>query len=236
MSAGRLVALAGLLLLLVGCVEVDQVLKLRDDGSVLLRWRLGLVTALARGPWGKSDEERLAEWQALVPDDAAALVRATVEHGPERTWLVLDADLPDVETYTRFRAAFIERYEAENDRNPMLYPPELRQSGRIVRLAVDVPPREGTPAPGSPAAARSTWRLRFESAWPVAAHDAHRVDPGGALVWELPVAAVLYDGVIASARVEQPGGPGWLWLAALAGIAALVMVGVAGVQMFRKRD
>jgi hypothetical protein len=224
----RLLALAGVLWLLVGCVEVDQRLDLRADGSIALEWRLGLFAALARGPWAKPDDVRAKEFAAMVPDGARDLVRTRVDTDPERIWLVLEADLPDAETYAAFRDAFIARYEADYERMPFIYPPVVERWMGRWHVLVDIPARvEDDGEPGGNASAR--WRLRVRGPAKPVSNDADRIDADGALVWEMPMSQVVRQGLHAHAVFPGAGLP----LVAWAGLAGAVALGGVGIWRLR---
>jgi hypothetical protein len=215
----RLILLAAGLLLLTGCFELEQVLELHQDGSVALHWRLGLVPELAHAPWGKTPEDREDEWAAMVPPEAAAYVKTRVEDSPDRVWLILDADLPSVEAYAVFRDAFIARFEADREPNPLFYPPSIARRGFSWHVSTDIEPRTDADlkvSKDSPA----RWTLKVRPWTKGGSSDADRVDADGTLVWERPIAGVLRDGVDAHADVAMPG---ILW-----GVGGGVVVRAAG--------
>jgi hypothetical protein len=227
----RLLALVGVLLMLAGCVEVDQVLELRADGGVKLNWRLGLFTALARGPWARPDEERAAELAAMVPPEATAFVKTRVDSNPQRIWLVVEAELPDVTTYARFREAFIAAFEGDNDPVPMIYPPVVQRWMGRWYVTVDVPARledDGGPPKGD---ASARWKLRVDAPGQPISSNADRIDADGALVWDTSMGAVVHQGVRARAILPIPGM--WAWWAG--GAAAMGVVAGGGALIARRR-
>lgn len=218
----RLFALVLAALWLVACFEVDQKIVLHASGGVSHSFRL----THAKPPREGLNPRGQALLDAVNGSPLGERVRAWVEvDGGSQIWAI-EARLVSTEEYQVWREAAI---AAMSDRYLMdiawLRPPEITgRWARELHLVVD-PELNETPTAGPPHP-EHIWRLTVVMPRPPASHNADRVEPDGALVWERPMRTVLLDGVQVSAVESMP----WAWIGlGLGGLG--VAVALAGLAL-----
>ncbi len=223
----RLLLLASALLWLVACFEVDQKIVLHASGGVSHSFRL----TQPKPPKGGVNARGQALLDAVNQSPLGERVRGWVEVDDKQLVWAIEARLVSTEEYQIWRAAAIDALSSRYGVDiAWLRPPELTGLwARTVHLEVpaeiDAQPIPGANDPNA------RWRLTVVMPRPPAAHNADRVAPDGALVWERGLRSVLYDGV----TVHAAEAADWRWfglglggLGAALGLGALAMRGIRG--------
>jgi hypothetical protein len=224
-----------LLLLAAGCVDVDQHLTVRADGTISLAWKLGLRRQVAdRTRKPTADEEWIREIEAT---GEPGQVGATVHRTDDKLWLELAGEFPDRAAYVMFRQRFVElQHEQGAHVQPWLFPPEIRSTTSGWRVLLEVQPGAMSPAVPRADDLADPWRLQVTLPEQPTAHTAHEVLDDGTLVWRGEVTEIMKTGIIASARMYPPdASTGWGWLLFPLMLGGAVVAG-AGALWFTSAD
>jgi hypothetical protein len=199
-----------ILLLACSCVDVEQKLDVRDGGAVTFDWRLGLRNRLLLNK--KADDPA---WIAKANEAAPGYVTARSERDAERTWYIVQANLPSVATYQQFReafgAAFREHYQSAA---AWMLPPEVVWDDDGLRVSVHAKPT-GTSREEPEATSADHWRLTVDLPGEPTGLPPDRKE-GETWVWERPTLGVLRDGIDIDVRVHASPTPWW----SIAGLVA----------------
>ncbi len=229
----RLIALAGALIGLTACFELDQVLEIENTGAIHYTWALTLDSKIAKVTRAPNDGEWLAETHATLGD----LGTAEVNHADGKSVYTLDVRAPDLVAYQSFRERWLEANAQRYPTAKYLHPPTITAVGGRWEVRIDAEPVAADDAERKPMPEgfETGWTFTLRAPEDAVVQNATQLDADGTLTWRTDLPALRHDGVHVLAVLNAPSPlMSRTWAYWIAGGGVLLLAAATGLLRLRR--